>query len=206
VDEVNAAMASGSASRMDSLMKLLDGYNNYEADLTPPVGLPPLPPTTPSAPTGQFLRTAEAAPVGTSAPALTRGGVDPVGAAAKAAWVAAGASVTQLDTVTFVIADLAGDALAVTSGTVITIDARAAGFGWYAGPSDSPFKRTGQGDDLTARNNTAAEGRVDLLTVLLHELGHVLGLGDDAAGTGNVMNATIPAGTRRELPGAFRVR
>ena len=116
-------------------------------------------------------------------------------------WVESGADRSVLAGVTFTIADLPDDALAVTSGSVVTLDADAAGFGWYASASDAPFRRTGHSTELTARHNTQAEGRMDLLTALLHELGHVLGLGDGASGTGGVMAADLPVGTRRELPG-----
>ena len=36
IASVNAALASGDAVRISTLMKTLDGWNNYEADLTPP--------------------------------------------------------------------------------------------------------------------------------------------------------------------------
>jgi len=42
-----------------------------------------------------------------------------------------------------------------------------------------------------------ARGRVDLLTTVMHELGHVLGL-DHAEGSG-LMNALLPLSTRRLL-------
>jgi hypothetical protein len=42
-----------------------------------------------------------------------------------------------------------------------------------------------------------AAGRVDLLTVLEHELGHVIGLPDDAK-AGDLMNITLGIGVRRD--------
>src|SRR5207245_4061431 len=48
--------------------------------------------------------------------------------------------------------------------------------------------------------NGPAAGRVDLLTVLTHEMGHILGLDDDSATdpvTGSVMADVLPLGVRR---------
>ena len=63
---------------------------------------------------------------------------------------------------------------------------------------DSEFKRTDSGL-LAVDASGAAAGRLDLLTVVMHELGHLLGRGDvdvevDAR---DLMNATLPGGVRR---------
>jgi len=52
-------------------------------------------------------------------------------------------------------------------------------------------------DELMATFGSPARGRVDLLTTVMHELGHVLGL-DHADGSG-LMNALLPLSTRRLL-------
>ena len=97
-------------------------------------------------------------------------------------WNASGrvmAGAPDLTTVTFLIDDLAGDALAATSGNTITIDINADEFGWYidATPNDDSEFTDLDGDGiLTARSGSAASGGVDLLTVVAHEIGHLLGL------------------------------
>src|SRR5205823_14094628 len=81
------------------------------------------------------------------------------------------------------------------SGSVMYRDANAAGHGWFIDP-------TPQDDSEFAPGlvNGPAAGRVDLLTVLTHEMGHILGLDDDSATdpvTGSVMADTLPLGVRR---------
>ncbi len=83
----------------------------------------------------------------------------------------------------------------------IWIDLDAAGHGWFVDPTpgdDSEFDIAIDGSERHAGSDSAAAGRVDLLTVLEHELGHVLGLSDDS-GT-DLMATTLGLGVRR-LPG-----
>jgi hypothetical protein len=83
-----------------------------------------------------------------------------------------------------------------TVGSTIYIDATAAGWGWYTGLS-GVFDAAGQ-----ALSGGPAAGHVDLLTVVLHEIGHTLGLADGCAcGTLTVlMRTTLAPGQRRLLP------
>src|SRR5207245_10903049 len=70
--------------------------------------------------------------------------------------------------------------LGYTDGTVL-IDVNAGGFGWFIDPTpanDAEFAGTGHPGDLKATAGSPAAGRMDLLTVVMHELGHVLGLAD----------------------------
>ncbi|MDA8435225.1 MAG: hypothetical protein M0Z98_04495, partial [Actinomycetales bacterium] len=73
-----------------------------------------------------------------------------------------------------VVADLPGLELAEADGRTIRVDADAAGWGWSAAATVRP-------------------GRMDLLTVLAHEVGHVLGRGHEETG---VMRATLEPGVR----------
>ena len=92
-------------------------------------------------------------------------------------WVAAGTRQAVFAGVRVRIARLGGARLAKVSGRTIVIDADAAGWGWHIG--------------LRGR---VASGRIDLLTVILHELGHVAGLDHTEHG---LMRAALAPGERR---------
>ncbi|WP_417388446.1 Ig-like domain-containing protein [Gimesia sp.] len=66
---------------------------------------------------------------------------------------------------------------------IVTLDDNAAGLGWYADLDSSAFSATELegGVAYTAEAGSAAAGHYDLLTVLLHEIGHVLGFTDTYA-------------------------
>ena len=73
---------------------------------------------------------------------------------------------------------------------VIYIDADAAGWGWYVDETpadDSEFEVVDGGEE---------ENRMDLLTVVMHEIGHALGYDDLAADAEDLMSATLDAGER----------
>ncbi|MEH6515891.1 MAG: matrixin family metalloprotease [Halioglobus sp.] len=95
-----------------------------------------------------------------------------------------------LDTITIVPGELSGTAglLASTTGTTITVDNNAAGYGWYA---DDDYGSDATGDDLTA----AFDDNIDLLTVVMHEVGHILGL-EHSAENDELMSATLEEGVR----------
>ena len=91
------------------------------------------------------------------------------------------------------------------SGTgTIRVDVDAAGAGWFIDATpDADEEYQGAGTQLSAANpNGIAGTRVDLLTVVMHELGHQIGLGDQYAPgeSDELMFGTIRAGERR-LPG-----
>jgi hypothetical protein len=117
---------------------------------------------------------------------LTDAELQVVAAAAVDLWAAAGADARVLATVRFRIADLEGLTLAETRGRTIVVDPTAAGHGWHTGIDTAP-----------------APDRMDLLTVLLHELGHLLGYDHHhAGGPGDLMFETLAPGVRLGLPGA----
>jgi len=75
----------------------------------------------------------------------------------------------------------------MASGNTIYLDVNAAGWGWFldATPHDD--------SEFTTPGNQGEQNHMDLLTVLMHEMGHVLGLDHDARG---VMQETLAPGTR----------
>jgi predicted chitinase len=83
----------------------------------------------------------------------------------------------------------------------LILDSNAAGHGWFidATPADNvEFLPTSNPNEWVARPGSEAEGRIDLLTVLLHEYGHTLGLAH-SADAHDYMAATLPPGVRRTL-------
>jgi len=134
-------------------------------------------------------------------------------AEAIARWSETGLTASQqatLESVQFEVVDF-GDCgvLAVSQSGLIRIDDDAAGWGWFVDstPSeDEEFMATASDGQLQASADSLAAGREDLLTVIMHELGHQLGLVDEdvSEGTGALMDGTLPSGTRR-LPAISRV-
>jgi len=108
-----------------------------------------------------------------------------------------------LESVAFEIGDLNGLVLGETTGTTVLIDDDAAGFGWFIDLTpydDSEFNRHGSTSELEAKPSSEAYGDMDLLTVVMHELGHVLGI-DHTAQEG-LMDATLDTGARYLADGA----
>jgi hypothetical protein len=61
----------------------------------------------------------------------------------------------------------------------VWLDATAAGHGWFIDETpedDSEFRAHGPDGVFQAKPNSEAAGAIDLLSVVTHELGHVLGL------------------------------
>lgn len=126
-----------------------------------------------------------------AATALTGDRVRPLLAEALARWRAAGVSTTDLGPVRVVIADLPGRTLGMASGGTIFLDVDAAGRGWFLDATprdDSEFLTLGKRGE---------RHRMDLLSVLAHEVGHLLGHGHEESG---VMAESLALGVR-QLPG-----
>ena len=139
--------------------------------------------------------------------ALTSALLAPILAEAIHHWAEAGATPEQLavlNTTHVTIADLSNGILGNTDAQGIQIDADAAGWGWFVDPTpadNAEFHATSSATELTATGGAAA-AHVDLLTVVEHELGHIIGL-DDSSGPG-VMTVSLDVGERR-LPDATDV-
>ena len=86
------------------------------------------------------------------------------------------------------------------------MDRDAAGHGWFVDRTpdeDSEFFQGLAGElSLGTGEGSVAQG-VDLLTVLLHEIGHRAGYGHDDAL--EVMQASLPPGVRRTLKDAEQI-
>ena len=138
---------------------------------------PPLQPE--GAPQAQFA--AGGAGPGGVAP-LTEAQLEPVLQQAIAVWAADGASVAKLESAQVQIGTLDDNLVGLTSGNQITLDATADGWGWNTDTS------------------SVAAGKMDLLTVVEHELGHELGLSDvdPATHPNDLMAATLAPGVRRQ--------
>jgi hypothetical protein len=101
----------------------------------------------------------------------------------------------------FVITDLPGSHIGGSLPGRILIDVNAAGYGWFVDATpraDSEFQPLSGGRELRANHDSRAFELADLLTTVMHEIGHQLGLehaADD--GSGNIMTATIGLGIRR---------
>ena len=143
---------------------------------------------------------------GVSDPALALAQVDPVAQAALARWADLGGSLSAgglSADVQFVVTDLPGTLVGATSGSTIYLDVDAAGHGWFIDTTparDEEFAAQGGVSDLKAIDPRAVD-RIDLMTVVEHELGHLAGRHDLDATLDSLMSATLPTGVRR-LPRA----
>jgi hypothetical protein len=107
--------------------------------------------------------------------------------------------VTQLESAQVQIGNLDDNLVGLTNGNQITLDATADGWGWNTDPTNTDFTSMGV-SGLEATPGSAAAGKMDLLTVVEHELGHELGLADvDPLGhPSDLMAATLAPGIRRQ--------
>ena len=142
------------------------------------------------APAPSALRAATV-PVASVKQSLTVSQYEPILAESLRRWEAAGVNTSDLNGVNVEVKNLDGTTLGLASGNTIWLDDNAAGWGWFIDttPADSgEFFRPG---------NQSEQNRMDLLTVVMHELGHLLGQDHD---TDSVMAATLVAGVRNASP------
>jgi hypothetical protein len=135
---------------------------------------------------------------------LTQAELDAIAQAGIQRWAATGLSADQinyLEHVTYTISDLPGLYLGAATSGAVTVDVNAAGHGWFidSNPlSDGAFGQNVNGDLFTTPSQAAA-GHIDLLTTVMHEMGHELGLGDtySLSTAASLMYGYIVDGERR---------
>jgi len=114
-------------------------------------------------------------------PELTVAALEPVLVEAMARWrpVLSPVQFSMFSGLSLQVADLPGLTIAQVAGSEIVVDANGAGHGWFLDMSpgdDLEFRTTREVGMLVAKTGSDASGRLDLLTAVMHELGHVLGL------------------------------
>jgi Big-like domain-containing protein/Calx-beta domain-containing protein len=128
-------------------------------------------------------------------------------------WRQAGSSpehLIRLQSMTFEIADLPDGQLATATSTHVRIDETAAGYGWFADPApmeDSEFDVPVPGRELQTTEQGPAFRRMDLLTVVMHELGLAYGQGKKGLPKQmqSLMLNTLSPGVRR-LPDSRNIQ
>jgi hypothetical protein len=134
---------------------------------------------------------------------LTESALQPLVTEAIARWASAGlnaANLAKLTQVQFAVSDLPGSYLGEAEGNLIHIDSNAAGHGWFVDPTptlNEEFTPSPSNQQLRAIDPRALD-RIDLLTVVEHELGHVLGLEDLGAVSDDLMSGVLGVGIRRK--------
>ena len=134
-------------------------------------------------------------------PAVTQAEVDQLAAAARERWAAAGLTEAQMavmQSVTFEVAELPTRYLAELAGDAIRIDPDAGGTGWFVDATPLDDEEFG-----TPASGAAADG-IDLLTAIMHEIGHRLGFRDEhgADARHDLMFDSLRRGERRLPPAA----
>jgi len=106
-----------------------------------------------------------------------------------------------LSNVKLTFGPLAGGAVGQTTGNTITLDPTAAGHGWFLDPTpwdNAEYVATSNPNEWVALPGSAASGKIDLLTVLLHEYSHVLGL-NHSTDTHSLMSEDLKPGVRHTV-------
>ena len=104
--------------------------------------------------------------------------------------------IRDLEAIDLAIGDLQGDTLATYGEGLITLDIDGAGLGYFldeTAQADEEFDAEGE-----AEAGSEAEGKYDLLTILMHELGHALDM-DHSMDVGDLMGGFLDPSQRLGL-------
>ncbi|MEO0415931.1 MAG: LEPR-XLL domain-containing protein, partial [Verrucomicrobiota bacterium] len=115
---------------------------------------------------------------------------------AEQRWIETGITDEQIDAleaIVYSVDDLEGAKLGVADGFEVVIDADGAGAGWFI--DETPWDDVEFEDGFALDDLEYLEG-YDLLSVILHEQGHVLGLVDQPGAEGDLMEGLLTEGER----------
>jgi hypothetical protein len=145
---------------------------------------------------GDSALLAASLPQHASSKSLTVKEAQPLLTEAEAIWRAAGVDTSTLGAIDIHIADLAGAELGLADEVhhAIWLDDNAAGWGWFVDKT-----RWNNANYLMPGDHVPRD-HMDLLTVVEHEVGHLLGKEHEASG---VMADTLSAGVRRTPGGSI---
>ena len=107
-----------------------------------------------------------------------------------------GSTSYDLNSIPVTFSDITGSVLGQTNASSITLDTTASGYGWFIDPTpadNSEFLPTSNPYEWVAKAGSAAAGKMDMLSVLLHEYGHALGI-DHSTDPNDYMGTTLPLG------------
>ena len=152
----------------------------------------------------QSTVTAAASPATPPGTPLTFTDLKPVVSEAIARWAGAGlnaATPQKLTQLPFVIGDLPGSSLGEAEGNRISLDTNAAGSGWFVDltPAWNGEVAPSQSNQPLPAVDPRVVDRMDLLTVVEHELGQGAGLNDLDALTDDVMSGVLGSGVCRNV-------
>ena len=188
IDLTNAALDSGNSRKIESLKDQFDKYNSLESDLDQHNRSNNL--FAASEPEGEINNEI-----------LDNATLGILAEEAIKQWneylISEQENPIQSGDVKFVVADLEGLTLGYSIGNTIYLDVNGAGHGWFVDNTaglNEEYRQLGHTQEsLVALKNSDAYGKMDLLSVVKHELGHILGKDHTDSG---LMSSNLDVGER----------